>query len=154
VLVTSRYEEPGIRGRCATLALKLLPKALAGFVSISLHPPEEANPPPHVDAVLLDDDLLVHTTWKMVARQKGKSLRLYTHPDALLSELATLPKSTAIYIDSNLGQGLAGEDTLRELSRMGYLNLHLATGYEPGPFEKKLAGTPGFRGVQDKSPPC
>jgi hypothetical protein len=153
VLVTSRYEEPAIRTRCEALSLKLLPKGLAGFVTIAIEPAPKEVVVPQPDAVLLDDDSLVHTTWKMVARQKNKTLKAYTDPRALMSELSQIAKATPICIDSNLGQGVHGETILQELSALGYQSLTLATGYEPGPFEKKLAGTPGFKGVQDKSPP-
>ena len=48
VLVTSRFEEPEIRARCEQLNVKLIPKALAGFVPIEI---ESAK-----DAVLIADD--------------------------------------------------------------------------------------------------
>ncbi len=153
VLVTSRYEEPGIRARCEALSLQLLPKGLAGFVSIAIQQSQTATAPPQPDAVLLDDDTLVHTTWKMVARQKHKTLKAYTDVDAFFSELPQIGKSTPIYIDSNLGKGVRGEEIIQKLSALGYQSLTLATGYDPGPFELKLAGTPGFKSVQDKSPP-
>ena len=152
VLVTSRYEEPGVRARCEAIGLKLLPKALAGFVMISIKG-REATVATRLDAVLVDDDALVHTTWNLVARQRKKTLKTYLGPDALLKELATIPKDTPIYIDSNLGPGIKGEVLLKDLSARGYTSLWLATGYEPDGFVASLAGTSGFRGVQDKSPP-
>ena len=152
VLVTSRYEEPGVRSRCEAIGLKLLPKALAGFVMISFKT-AAADAATRLDAVLVDDDTLVHTTWNLVARQRKKVLKTYLSPDALLKELADIPKDTPIYIDSNLGRGIKGEDLLKDLSSRGYTSLWLATGYEPDGFVAKLDGTPGFRGVQDKSPP-
>lgn len=36
ILVTSRFEEPLIRARCGNLGVKLIPKALAGFVPIEI----------------------------------------------------------------------------------------------------------------------
>lgn len=148
VLVTSRYEEPTIRARCQAIGLKLLPKALAGFVPLTLQ-----APPQTIDAILIDDDSLVHTTWNLMARRHGKNLRSFTSVEALRTELDQIPKDTPIYIDSNLGKGIQGEDLLQELSRLGYQHLVLATGYESGAFLKKLTGTAGFKGVRDKTPP-
>ena len=36
VLVTSRFDEAGIRGRCDRLGVKLIPKSMSGFVPIEV----------------------------------------------------------------------------------------------------------------------
>ena len=35
ILVTSRYEEPSVQIRCAQHSIRLIPKAMAGFVPVS-----------------------------------------------------------------------------------------------------------------------
>jgi signal transduction histidine kinase len=69
ILVTSRYEEDKIRERCDKLGVKLIPKAMAGFVPIEIEKPKEL-----FDAILIDDDSLPHLTWQMVAKEKSKNL--------------------------------------------------------------------------------
>mgnify|MGYP003393529886 CR=1 FL=1 len=46
VLVTSRYEEPSVRERCAQLGVKLIPKAMAGFVPIEFQSENWVGPQP------------------------------------------------------------------------------------------------------------
>jgi FixJ family two-component response regulator len=110
-------------------------------------------PPQDIDAVLLDDDTLVHRTWNLVARQKNKSIKTYLEVKAFLADIDNIPKETPIYFDSHLGQGHRGEDLIKHLSSLGYRNLTLATGCEPSQVAGILSKTPGFRGIQDKSPP-
>jgi signal transduction histidine kinase len=153
VLVTSRYEEPRIRKRCEELSLKLLPKALAGFVSISIKNQPLRNETNGPDAILLDDDPLVHTTWNWSARHHKINLKIYSDAPTFLSELSSIPKTTPIYIDSSLGKQTRGEDILLQLSKLGYEKLTLATGYHPDQFLQKLKDVPGFQGVRDKTPP-
>jgi len=155
VLVTSRYEEPSLRSRCATLQVPILPKALAGFVTISFSPASDsaADTAPLLDAVLLDDDPLIHMTWAHAAKVRGKHLKIFRHPDELQTELNRIPPHTPIYIDSNLGSGVKGEDWIQKLGQMGFKNLFLATGYHPKKFEDRLKGLPGFQGIVGKEPP-
>jgi len=155
VLVTSRYEEPHLRTRCASLKLKLLPKALAGFVPIRIlaQPSPAPAAEPGYDAVLLDDDSLVHSTWNLAARTRNKRLWAFSSPESFRSKIPEIPRRTPIYIDSNLGPGVHGETLIEELSRMGFERLFLATGYSPHDFEKRLRPLRGFQGVRDKTPP-
>jgi hypothetical protein len=155
VLVTSRYEEPSLRSRCASLEVPILPKALAGFVTISFSPNLDttAETAPLLDAVLLDDDPLIHMTWAHAAKVRGKHLKIFKQPSDLQTELSRIPFNTPIYIDSNLGDGVKGEEWLQKLSQLGFKNLYLATGYHPKKFEERLKDLPGFQGVVGKDPP-
>jgi anti-sigma regulatory factor (Ser/Thr protein kinase) len=147
VLVTSRYEEPAIRQRCSKLRVKLLPKALAGFVPLTIK-----SPLPQPDAVLVDDDSLVHSTWTLAARSLKKSFLGFKSREELLSQLASIAHTTPIYIDSNLGSSVKGEELILKLSQLGYQRLFLATGYDAHLFEH-LKTVAGFQGVRDKMPP-
>ena len=152
VLVTSRYEEPTIKERCNALGVPLLPKALAGFIGIALTgSPSEASA---FDAILIDDDPLIHMTWTHAARSRGKRLKIFATKEELLEALGALSAETPIYIDSNLGPGVKGEDLITHLIARGFKNLYLATGYEPKLFAQKLEGLPGFKGVVGKDPPA
>ena len=102
-----------------------------------------------LDAVLVDDDPLVRMSWKMVAQQKGKSILLCNSVDDFREKMAELDRSTPIYLDSNLGGGLRGEEFAIELAQEGFTEVFLATGYRTSDFE----GLPGVKAVVGKDPP-
>ncbi|MEW6057487.1 MAG: hypothetical protein AB1540_12820 [Bdellovibrionota bacterium] len=102
-----------------------------------------------IDAVLLDDDFLVHMTWKMVAKRLGKNLTVFESVEKLRENLAHIPKSTPVYIDSGLGNGVRGEDIAQQLFKDGYQNLYLATGRSL----EELPELPWIKKVVGKEPP-
>lgn len=147
ILVTSRYEEQKVTAECSRLGIPLIPKGLSDIVPISLA--GGSSPAAGAAAVLLDDDPLVRMTWKMAARTKGVELAVFEDPAALLAAAAGLPASTPVYIDSNLGNGLKGEDIARALHDRGFTELYLQTGHQPRDF----AGLTFLKGVLGKNPP-
>lgn len=110
-----------------------------------MQPPQNQAP----DAILLDDDILVHMTWKLAAKVRGKRLETFSSLNELLPRLDTLDSKTPIYIDSNLGGGLRGEALAREIHARGYSEIYLATGEEPGRFGEM----PWIRAVVGKDAP-
>ena len=64
-------------------------------------------------AVLLDDDLLVHMNWKLAAKAAGVELKAYKTPEDFAAGIDALPKDTPIYIDSDLGNGIKGENIIK-----------------------------------------
>ena len=122
ILVTSRFEEKAILDECLCLNVRMIPKGLAGFVPIAC--PLCVRP----DAVLIDDDDLVHTVWKVAATTNGKTLGAFSTPREFLAIVGRLDKSTPIYVDSKLGDGVLGEEFAKELHAQGFRNLYLATG--------------------------
>jgi signal transduction histidine kinase len=101
-------------------------------VTIELPRLEQAEAPKL--AVLLDDDALVHMNWGMAARAAGAELKDCKTPVELEAALAGLPKNTPVYIDSELGAGLKGEDIAKDLHARGYTTLSMATGHGPENF--------------------
>jgi hypothetical protein len=102
-----------------------------------------------MDAVLLDDDPLVHMMWKLAAKKAGKSLIAFSKVADLRAQALTLPKSTPIYLDSDLGPEGRGEVIAQELRAQGFTELYLVTGYEPGQF----AHLTWLKGVLGKGAP-
>jgi signal transduction histidine kinase len=100
-------------------------------------------------AVLIDDDALVHMTWKVAARTKGIALKAFKSPDDFLANLETFPKDTPIYIDSDLGSGIKGEDIAKTIHAKGFATIYLETGHSPGSFQKM----PWIKEVISKDPP-
>lgn len=85
-------------------------------------------------AHLIDDDAIVHMNWEMAAESAGIELKAYKAPAEFLSNFAKFPKDTAIYIDSELGEGIRGEDIAVDLKGKGFTNICLATGHAPEKF--------------------
>jgi len=144
ILVTSRFEEKQIRESCNRLKVRLIPKGMAGFVPISFEQPLERP-----DYVLIDDDLIVHMSWKYAAKQDGKKILNFKTPEEFLAKAPTLDKNTPIYIDSFLGNGIKGEIFAEELYKMGFIQLWLCTGLP----DESLRRFTYLRGVVAKEPP-
>ncbi len=87
-------------------------------------------------AVLLDDDMLVHMTWKMAAKAAGVELKAYKTPEDFAAGVKALPKDTAVYIDSELGNEVKGEDIAKDLHDKGFTDLTMATGHGPEKFAR------------------
>ena len=146
LLVTSRYEELSVRSQCERLGVKLLPKGLVGFVPLKLSNDYER---PEFDALLIDDDELVHLTWRMSAPKYGKKVRTFRSVAEFDSVKAMFNLNTPVYIDANLGDGCSGELVAANLSSLGFQKLYLATGYPSSKF-----GPMSFlSGIVGKAPP-
>ncbi len=126
ILVTSRFDEPQIQTKAHKLGLKILPKGLAPLVPIEFEKQKE-----RYDAILIDDDPLMHMTWKMAATQKAKRLACFANPDEFFSKVNHFDFESAIMIDVNLANGVRGEDVARKIIEMGFIRVYLATGYDP-----------------------
>ncbi len=133
ILVTSRYEEPGILKRCGQLKVRLIPKNLAAYVPISVENAADAVPRRY-DAVLIDDDVLVRKTWEIAAKQADKTLAAFAGVEGFLKEAANFGPETTIYIDNDLGDGIKGVKESLRFYDMGFRIIYLATGSEPESF--------------------
>lgn len=143
VLVTSWYEDAEIVERCSKAGLRMIPKGLARLVPIHIGEPER------LDAVLIDDDALARTTWKLAAAQGGKRFRSYATVAAFLSDSSEIDPRTPLYIDADLGDGVRGEREAKRLHTRGFLEIYLATGHDPESF----SGLAHLRGIVGKQPP-
>ena len=83
------------------------------------------------DLCLIDDDkLLVHSIWGMVAKEKGLTIKMFERPEDFLSEASRIDKTTPLYVDVSLGNNVNGVDFAKDIHRLGFENINLATGYE------------------------
>jgi signal transduction histidine kinase len=103
-----------------------------GEFGISSQPRSEAPAPG--SAVLLDDDLLVHMNWKMAAKAAGVELKAFKTRAELAAVSDGLPRDTPVYIDSDLGDGVRGEDIAGQLHAEGFTDITMATGHDAGRF--------------------
>ncbi len=119
----------------------MIPKGLAGFVPIRIRT-GVGEPGAGVkgagetkkSAVLIDDDALTHMTWELAAGEHGIDLQAFTDPDEFLANLEKFPKDIPLYIDSELGENIKGEDMAADLRKKGFTNIRLATGHPPERF--------------------
>ncbi|MFN3453937.1 MAG: sensor histidine kinase [Pseudobdellovibrio sp.] len=146
ILVTSRYEEDKIQERAKKINLKILPKALSGFVPFV---GSAQNQTQYYDWILLDDDDLVHMTWKFKAKELNKSFIGFKNLEDLNKHKNHLDKTSPVYVDSNLSDGVKGEDVALGLHTEGFINLYIATGYEADRFSHLAF----LKGVLGKDPP-
>lgn len=149
-LVTSRYEDHDVRRRCAKLGIKILPKNYAAYVPICILPKEKEieKTESSFDLVLIDDDPLVISTWEYLARLKNKTLLTFVSFEAAESALECIDRNTVIYIDSNLGTDIPGEEYAKRLYEKGFMNIYLATGYSSDSFEEMY----WLKGIVGKEP--
>jgi len=149
VLVTSRYEDPGILEGCRTLKAQMIPKGLAGLVPIKITASAPGTAPVRWDAVLIDDDPLARMTWKMAADRAGKKFRAFSTAADFLKDSGEIDRSTPVYVDAELGDGAKGEVESLRIHELGFGEIYLATGHMP----EKFAGLTHLRGVIGKEPP-
>jgi|GEM_PF-2142181 len=149
ILVTSRYEENEIQSWAARLKLQILPKTLAGFVPFARDIVDAVvSVKIKYDAILLDDDSLMHMTWKLAAKDKSKLILCFQSREELMAKLSEVDPSCIFYIDENLSNGVKGEQVTKELFELGYKNLFLATGYQADQFQHMT----WVKGVVGKDP--
>jgi signal transduction histidine kinase len=144
VLVTSRYEEPQIFQLAQQMGVKMIPKGIAGLVPIEFIMPASA-----VDAVLIDDDELVHMAWCDAAKEANKVIKTFFTYDDFLTEHKQLTQRAPIYIDVSLAGGVRGEEVAKKVFDLGFYNIYLATGFEKTEFNNLFF----LKGVIGKDPP-
>ncbi len=144
ILVTSHYDETEVRRRCERLNVKILPKALAGFVPLEIEAELQI-----FDWVLIDDDELVHMTWKIAAAENKKIFIGFKTYKEFEYKQNIINFQSNIFIDSNLGENIKGEEVAKLIFARGFKNLYLATGYEVEQFDSM----PFIRAVIGKEPP-
>ena len=103
---------------------------MSGFVPMSI-----AKPKIKYDAVLVDDGNLVHLTWQMDAKSQNKNFKAYLTIDGFMKDVENINLQTPLFVDSNLGNGIKGEEVSRKLYEIGFKNIYLCTGYEASAFE-------------------
>jgi len=145
ILVTSRFEEVVDIQSFKDLDLRLLPKIFLSAIPLEVGTPEKRE----IDCVLIDNDSLVHLTWGDSARRHGKRLRIFSSPDPFFDLASSLRRDTTIYVDSDLGNSLKGEDVVRQVVELGFTNVIMETGFHPDQFAK----FPWVRKVIGKDPP-
>ena len=113
--------------------------------------PQSPNLSGSVDpsAIFIDDQIMNHNTWLMVAKLQNIFLVAYFSPEDFLKDIKKYDKQIPIYIDSNLAGGVKGEDAAKTIFLKGFKNIYLATGSLPHDFPPM----PWIKEVVGKNPP-
>lgn len=123
-LVTSHYDDLPVQDKAQKLGVKIIPKDSASNIAIDLSPVASKK------MVLIDDDNFVHMSWGMGADKEQVDLATYFTIDDFLKDAEKFSKDTAIYIDSNLKDGVKGEIESKKIFDLGFENLMLASGMD------------------------
>jgi len=102
------------------------------------------------DFILIDNDNLVIKTWKFSAKQQGKNLLTFTSFDDAEKNIEKFSPQTPIYIDSDLGTDIPGEQCAKILYDKGFKNIYLTTGRRASHFKMMH----WIKGIIGKEPRC
>lgn len=99
--------------------------------------------------VMIDDDKFMRQAWKIAA--SNKKIQLYTFPSVedFLSFSDKIPKSSEIYIDSDLGSNLKGEIISESIFNAGYQSIYLSTSFD----DINISSYPWLKSLASKHPP-
>ncbi|MFI5363159.1 MAG: sensor histidine kinase [Elusimicrobiota bacterium] len=146
ILSTAEYWRPSVQQQAKETGVAICPKPIPRIdVRRSDAAGDGGRGERRPDAVLIDDDLLVQATWRISAGSAGRTLRVFSTPEAFMAEAHSLDKRNPIYIDSRLEGGVRGEEFAKGLHAQGFANLYLATGasadsFPPMPWIRKIVG--------------
>ena len=106
------------------------------------------------DAILIDDDMLVHLCWKMSAEKTDMNFLGFSTVEAFFNKAHALDRGIPIYIDSQLGkndqgEAVRGEDVSQQIAALGFTRIYLATGLD----SVDISQMPWLAGVRGKEPP-
>jgi hypothetical protein len=147
ILVTSRFEEEGVKDSCKKLGVKLLPKNLAGFVPIKVI--SQRSHDSDVEYILIDDSKINCDNWNLMAKVYHKKVATFHSPDGFYANMAQFDKATKIYIDSNLAANIKGEEIAKDIHDKGFGEIYLCTGYP----EEHFFAMPWIKEIVGKTPP-
>lgn len=142
LLITARADEQSIINSCTDNGIKILPKSLANDIEVFYKKPSS-------QVVLIDDDRLTHYSWKIAAKNCGISFTSFFSVQDFLNNSHNLSLDTAVYVDSDLGEGLRGEILSERISQLGFSELYLATSFSKSDFVKPV----WIKDILGKQPP-
>ncbi len=139
-LVTSMHQDEEIQDRCIEHGIKILPKQVFNNAKVIVlnevvdDAKEKLNQADKI--VFIDDDYLMHMSWKMEADKKDINLDCYHTIDEFVDKASEYDLKTKIFIDSNLKDGIKGEIESEKIAKLGFTELFLSTGYSPSDIDK------------------
>ncbi|MBV9575556.1 MAG: sensor histidine kinase, partial [Gammaproteobacteria bacterium] len=144
-LVTSRHEENEIRKHCEKIGLKIIPKAFAIYIPITVSKKNIKS----VDLIFIDDDLAITNAWRLHGFTKGKSVATYNSIQAFQADVDQYDSDIPVYIDSEFNDKITGQDFAKELFDIGFKVIYLATGHSANNFQDMY----WIKNIVGKEPP-
>jgi signal transduction histidine kinase len=92
----------------------------------------------HQRVVLIDDEKLNRILWQKFLTARGVSFVSFPSVSEFLKMSQALPKDTAVFIDSNLGDGRKGEVESEEIYRQGFHTIYLSTSFDKSDVSKPV----------------
>lgn len=109
---------------------------------------------PDIDAILIDDDPLIHAMWEFSALKNDKKILSFHSTCEFFEHISTHSitciEQVNLYIDSNLGNNLKGEVIAKEIYESGYRTIYLITGNNKETFPRELYW---IKDILGKEPP-
>lgn len=134
-LVTSMHQDEQIQSRCIQHGIRILPKQMFNKAKV-IKVPSQVHKNLAKQYILIDDDELMHMTWKMEADKKAIEFKAYSSVEEFIKDADQYAKDSVIYVDSNLADGLKGEIESEKISKLGFSEIYLATGFSADDLEK------------------
>ena len=110
-------------GTTITIRLPIIQKTIS--YDSEVNECKDSSPLQTYDAVLIDDEHLVHDMWDVKAAQYNMNF-LFLKSEKELDSRSINPQ-TPIYVDMNLGNEKSGLDVLKRLNERGFQSLYLYT---------------------------
>jgi signal transduction histidine kinase len=129
-LVTSMHRNENVLEICKQNNIEILPKEMFNSAEVIYKLNTVTN------AVLIDDDELIHILWEQEARLADVNLSCYKSIEIFIQNFAQHPYETTIYVDSNLSNEIKGEIESKKIYELGFKKIILATGYSKGDIKK------------------
>ncbi|MGK0367848.1 MAG: signal transduction histidine kinase [Thermoproteota archaeon] len=130
ILVTSMYVDQEVKRKAIENSVKICPKRYFDDLIIEV----SSSKPQRV--VLIDDDSLIHLFWKISAEKENLIVDTYFDVESFLEKSSLYESNTNIYVDSNLSNNSKGEVESEKISKLGFSNIYLSTGYSKDDIEK------------------
>lgn len=101
-----------------------------------------------LDFVLIDNEEIHRLTWRIWAKRRGYCMRAFESVRDFLLLAPVISRSTAIFMDFNLGENETADKYLPDLSNMGFANIYFVTSHEGLKTENFL----NLKGISGKDP--
>lgn len=103
---------------------------------------------PDIDLVLIDDEEMHRTTWSLWAETEKLKIATFATAEEFLTSAKAFLNSPVIFLDSDLGNGIKGQNYITAIKELGFKKVVLASGY----VGSKSMDTIGADGVMGKNP--
>jgi hypothetical protein len=100
------------------------------------------------DCILIDDDELVQFSWRLSAKSVSRSFVGFTKTEDFFVKFHQFDRSTPVFVDCNLGNGVSGEEVAKKIHDSGFCTIYISTWYAG----RNFAHLTFLKGVVGKDP--